>query len=321
MREGGLALVRTQHSGDETGMVNILVVDDSTVDQKVAAGLLQKDTDWHVQFAKDGRVALDMLRSGGPRPDAIVTDLQMPEMNGLELVRKVKTEFPLIPIILMTAQGSETIAVEALKQGAASYVPKSKLADMLSETVEQVLSIAGENRTRRALFHYMEQMTCRFEVENDPGVLSSLVSYLQGILKDMNVLTENDRLRAGVALEEALLNAAYHGNLEVSSDLRENDHSMFYEVARQRTQQSPYRERRVHIDVQIDHTGLTYVVRDDGPGFDPNSLPDPTDPANLERPSGRGVLLMRTFMDEVIYNDRGNEVTLRKLSAKTTTSS
>ena len=53
-----------------------------------------------------------------------------------------------------------------------------------------------------------------------------------------------------------------------------------------------------------------YTVRDEGPGFDPASLPDPTDPANLDRPCGRGLLLMRTFMDNVIFNDKGNEVTL-----------
>ena len=51
-------------------------------------------------------------------------------------------------------------------------------------------------------------------------------------------------------------------------------------------------------------TGLT--------GFDPSLLPDPTQPENLEKVSGRGVLLMRTFMDEVIYNDAGNEVELIK---------
>ena len=55
-----------------------------------------------------------------------------------------------------------------------------------------------------------------------------------------------------------------------------------------------------------------FVVQDEGPGFDPSSLPDPTEPANLERVSGRGVLLMRTFMDEVSYNQVGNEVTLVK---------
>jgi anti-sigma regulatory factor (Ser/Thr protein kinase) len=236
----------------------------------------------------------------------------MPEMNGLDLVREVQREFPLVPVILMTAQGSETIAVEALQQGAASYVPKSKLASMLAPTVQQVLSLAGERRSKRALLRYMQVMECHFELDNDTSMLTSLVSYLQGILRDMDVLSENDRLRTGVALEEALLNAAYHGNLEVSSELREVDHMQFYDLARQRCAAAPYMHRRIHIDVRIDAGGLQYVVRDEGPGFDPSGLPDPTDPANLERPCGRGLLLMKTFMDEVSYNDRGNEVTMRK---------
>ena len=54
------------------------------------------------------------------------------------------------------------------------------------------------------------------------------------------------------------------------------------------------------------------MIRDEGPGFDPASIPNPTDPEYLERPSGRGMLLMRSFMDELTYNDTGNEVTMVK---------
>ena len=57
---------------------------------------------------------------------------------------------------------------------------------------------------------------------------------------------------------------------------------------------------------------MKYVIRDEGPGFDLKSLPDPRDPVNVERPSGRGMLLMRTFMDLVEYNAMGNMVTLFK---------
>ena len=60
---------------------------------------------------------------------------------------------------------------------------------------------------------------------------------------------------------------------------------------------------------------IRYVIRDEGPGFDPATLPDPTDPANLDRPCGRGLLLMRTFMDDVGYNRSGNEVTLIKYAS------
>ena len=55
-----------------------------------------------------------------------------------------------------------------------------------------------------------------------------------------------------------------------------------------------------------------FVIRDEGPGFDPSACPDPTDPANLEKRSGRGLLLIRTFMDEVAFNEAGNQITLVK---------
>ena len=54
------------------------------------------------------------------------------------------------------------------------------------------------------------------------------------------------------------------------------------------------------------------MVRDDGRGFDPSKLPDPTDPANLQKCCGRGLFLIRTFMDEVRFNDTGNEITMIK---------
>ena len=57
---------------------------------------------------------------------------------------------------------------------------------------------------------------------------------------------------------------------------------------------------------------VTVIIRDEGPGFDPNSIPDPTDPANLENVSGRGLLLINAFMDEVTHNEVGNQITMIK---------
>lgn len=291
-------------------MIDILVVDDSAMDRRVAGGLLERRQGWTVHFAQDGREGLDFLSRRSP--DLILTDLQMPEVNGLELVEAVKRDHPLIPVILMTAQGSEAIAVQALERGAASYVPKRDLAADLVLIVERVLAVAGERRTRRSLMQRMQAMAATYVLNNDPAILTSLVAHLQGVIYDMGLLGESERLRVGVALEEALLNAAYHGNLEVSSALREQDHSAYYELARARAKTAPYSDRAVHVDVDFSPRGLTYTVRDEGPGFDPSTLPDPTDPNYIDRPCGRGLLLMRTFMDGVKYNDRGNEVTLLK---------
>jgi anti-sigma regulatory factor (Ser/Thr protein kinase) len=62
--------------------------------------------------------------------------------------------------------------------------------------------------------------------------------------------------------------------------------------------------------VTIESGRLKATVRDQGAGFDPASIPDPTRPENVNRPSGRGLFLMRQLLDEVWHNDRGNEVTL-----------
>ena len=118
--------------------------------------------------------------------------------------------------------------------------------------------------------------------------------------------------RAGIALEEALLNAVYHGNLGVSSDLKLSGDGSFERVAAARRLEVPYRDRRVHVTAELTPVEGSFVVADEGPGFDVSQLPDPTDPANLEKPSGRGILFMRTFMDDVRYNPTGNCVTLVK---------
>jgi hypothetical protein len=138
------------------------------------------------------------------------------------------------------------------------------------------------------------------------------VGYLRQGVTDMRLCDDAERLRVGIALEEALLNSFYHGNLEVSSSLKEIDHEMYSNLAKQRCHETPYAERKVYVHARFTRTEARYVIRDEGAGFDPHSLPDPTDPANLERPCGRGVLLMRTFLDEVTYNPAGNEVTLVK---------
>jgi anti-sigma regulatory factor (Ser/Thr protein kinase) len=128
----------------------------------------------------------------------------------------------------------------------------------------------------------------------------------------LQICSTAEQLRVGVALDEALLNAYFHGNMEVSSKLRETNYHEFFDLAERRSKEAPYKERRIWVSARYSHVEATFTIRDDGPGFDISSLPDPRDPMYLDRPHGRGLLLMRTFLDDVRYNERGNEVTLVK---------
>jgi CheY-like chemotaxis protein len=303
-----------------TIMAKVLVVDDSAVDRRLAGSLLEKRPglsamDKHsgitVVYATNGKEGLAAIQK--EVPDVVLTDLQMPEMSGLELVEEVKIKFPALPIILMTAHGSEEIAIQALQKGAASYVPKKNLAQDLLETVDNVLAVAGARRhEERLLDECWLKTESDFLLPNDLAHVAPLVSHLQQNLTRMRICDENGLIRVAVALREALSNAILHGNLELSSDLRAEDGDAYYELMMQRRQEEPYEDRYVHVNAKESRTEAVYVIRDEGRGFDPSTLPDPTDPANVEKVTGRGLLLIRTFMDEVRHNKEGNEITMVK---------
>lgn len=90
-----------------------------------------------------------------------------------------------------------------------------------------------------------------------------------------------------LALEEALVNAIKHGN-----------------------GMDP--DKNVRITWDIGPQGVCVEIEDEGPGFVPGDVPDPTAEENIERPCGRGIMLMRSFMSRVEYNDKGNRVILEK---------
>ena len=295
-------------------MTSVLVVDDSSVDRQLVTGLLRTQSALEVHQAADGMKALDAIRQFAP--DLIVTDMQMPEMDGIELVQTVREQFPEIPIVLMTGQGSEQLAVAALKNGAASYVPKSALQRDLTATVMNVLSVARTDEDHERMMLCVKTCRWEFELENDFNLVGPLIDLLGRALLDFGICREADRVQVGMALEAALSNAIYHGNLELSKDELDG---MTYDlnnmdepsIVEQRQQQSPYCDRRVSFTAELTSQDATFVIRDQGPGFDHASMPcEPSELLTSADDQGRGITHIRLFADEVRFNDAGNELTL-----------
>jgi anti-sigma regulatory factor (Ser/Thr protein kinase) len=103
--------------------------------------------------------------------------------------------------------------------------------------------------------------------------------------------------------------------LELQTDWKDTE-GEYERMRRERIAVEPYAHRKVTITQRVTPQRATFVVKDDGPGFNPSELPDPTDPENLLKTGGRGILLMRTFMDHVSFSDKGNELTMIKERSK-----
>jgi len=112
---------------------------------------------------------------------------------------------------------------------------------------------------------------------------------LDEILRQLQVhgWGEQDIFAVHLSLEEALVNAIKHGN-------RSDPH------------------KTVTIRCSLSARKFLVEIADQGQGFDPNAIPDPTDPEHIESPTGRGLMLMRTFMTKVEFNAKGNAVRMEK---------
>ena len=293
----------------------ILVVDDSAVDRSLVGGFLRKRVECTVEFAANGVEALARMKD--LEPDLIITDLTMPVMDGLEFVTAARSHYPDVPVILMTAHGSESLATEALEKGAASYVPKSRLAEKLFDTIDEVLSVAAAARGHDQLIRCLETTRFVFSLENDPALIDPLLKLVEQMVAGMGLCEFTGRLQIGVALKEALLNALFHGNLEISHEdtaqvqdilIKENDVS----PVERRRNEIPYCDRRIRVEILLSSQEARITIRDDGSGFDVSAIPDTTEAGTLESDEGRGLALMRSFTDELNFNDVGNEVTMVK---------
>jgi serine/threonine-protein kinase RsbW len=124
-------------------------------------------------------------------------------------------------------------------------------------------------------------------IPSDLGAARLLQTQIEEALQGVQ-FSEAEIFAIKMAIEEALVNAIKHGN-----------------------QMDPDKTVTVHYHALPERFEIR--ITDQGPGFDPADVPDPTAPENLERPCGRGLLLIRYYMTEVTFHDAGNTISMFKL--------
>lgn len=291
----------------------LLLVGDPTGLNVAREALVELELGWEVVFAGSGYDAHEVPAVRDV--DVIVIDLGYRQVDGVDLVASLHARFPQTPIVLMSAPYAVSVALEGVRKGAVNHFPRDLLDTEPAAVLGTLQATAREHRKRRTALSRMDHLHLQFTLGADRGEVPAVAGRLAAATLETGLCDRPAAMRVGVALEECLLNAIIHGSLEVSSDLRQGDEAIYYRTIEERRTRAPYAGRKVKVTARVGKAEGVFVVEDEGPGFNTAGLPNPTDPANLLRVGGRGILLMRSFMTAVHFADRGNRVTLVKRRA------
>jgi serine/threonine-protein kinase RsbW len=188
----------------------------------------------------------------------------------------------LTPVI---SNPEEPEIVKAFKMVAANYLRLPYNKDELREIVEQTLSYKLRYVDDPNLLSHTHEKI-EFALPSDLTLMDGVLQYLLERVAKLGLIAP-ERSNLFIALDEAFVNAVKHGN--------KNDPT-----------------KLVRIGAELSPKEASFTIEDEGEGFDVQTIPDPCDPANLFKSSGRGVLLIYNIMDEVEYNAQGNRVKMVK---------
>ncbi len=217
--------------------------------------------------------------------DLIISDLAEYADSGVQIVSELKRKRLFVPIVVSSEEAQQAGIVKAFKLGAANFVRKPYDHDELRTIVEKTLGYKLRFVEDLKVLPYVREHI-EFELPSDISLMNGVLHYITERVAALGVI-KPDASNLFIALDEAFVNAVKHGNRHDTQKL-------------------------VRITADLSSKEARFTIEDEGEGFNVSEIPDPRDPENLFKTSGRGVLLIYNIMDEVEYNERGNRLTMVK---------
>jgi serine/threonine-protein kinase RsbW len=214
--------------------------------------------------------------------DVIISDLTE-DADSSQAISEIQRKRLLTPVNSNNEQHAEII--KAFKLGAVNFFTTEQDNQELRHIIEQTLSYKLQCVDDPALLPQVHEMI-EFELPSDLSLMNGVLQYLLARVSRLGIVTP-ERSNLFIALDEAFVNAVKHGN--------KNDP-----------------QKLLRVTAELSRREACFTVEDEGEGFNVQEIPDPCDPANLFKTSGRGVLLIYNIMDEVEYNAQGNRVKMVK---------
>lgn len=273
----------------------LIVDDDPDIHYLLAAALAGED--YRIEDAYDGAQALSFLEAKAC--DLVITDIRMPALDGLELLHRIREARPGTRVLVMTGESTPATVISSLRDHALGYFSKPFSLDGVVDVVARALRTPPSDDGIKVLSAIPQwislQLPCKLEIAD------RLITFMQEIGTDLSAQERED---VGSAFRELLMNAIEHGG-----------HS------------DP--DKTIRVDYVRTVKSMIYKIWDPGEGFSFDDLkhaavsngPEaPFEHADVRarmglRPGGFGILLTRNLADELIYNQKGNEVLLIKYVA------
>jgi DNA-binding response OmpR family regulator len=242
-------------------------------------------------------------------PDIVITDLFSSDEASLALIHELRSRGQTCPIVVMSAEASGPMVAKAFRAGATDYLQKPIITEELTQVLARVRRVAGQSAALPSGLLSFEQ---RVVLASDVASVEETVLWLTQMTAMM--VPETVRVSLRGTLQELLLNAVEHGNLEISHEEKKQAvaKGRYEALLDERAARPALRDRCVIVEVSCDIQArrLRYRIIDEGNGFDWRTIwKRKLDWMDLTEGSGRGVLLARSLFPDLSYNERGNEVT------------
>jgi DNA-binding response OmpR family regulator len=290
----------------------ILIAEDQELMRTVLVKFIQR-AGFDVITAENGEEAIELYRA--EKPTLVISDIKMPKMNGLVLLKEIKKIDEKALVILITGFGSEDILLQALRGGAINFFKKPF-------KVEEVIDVIHHAVRHRDMFQFKELISTDLTEEEKKFVLSPSNANILPVLNQItlnvgSLFPDSEIINLKIGIEEMINNAIEHGCLGIGFEEKNKalQTGVYDELIKEKSAQLTAVPRKVFIASLLTAEGITITIGDDGDGFDWKNLPG-LSKENLLQCNGRGIFLTKIFFDSVEYNAKGNCVTLRKKRIK-----
>lgn len=288
--------------------MKVLIVEDDLASQKYMEFVVKKEG-YEFCTASNGTEGYELYKSFGP--DMILSDINMAEMNGLEMLQKIREHDRRVFVVMMTAFNSENYVIDSIKLGANNYLKKPIKRDSLVSILRTAeMDMKRRNQIVEAHSDVVEDHLS-FKFDTKVHLVPAMVDFLT---KEIASYYDTEVwLDLKVGLSELLMNAVEHGNLEISYEektkaLQKNELHQLYE---ERMHDERLSSRKILISYDMTKECCEWTVEDEGPGFNYSEYQD-IQADQLEDLHGRGILICQKYFDDVEYIGRGNKVKVRK---------